>query len=421
MADDRAATLADDARLYWKEEGHLPGGVTRHVEYAKTFTGIDPLFAGIKIVDCDTHFTEPPDLFTARASAKFKDRMPHRRRVGQVDRWFIGDRDFGTMGGNVIGKDANKLLGRLAFPTLDEGAAGSYQVKPRLKAMDDMGVYAQITYQNSGITQAGSLMSLNDNELAVEILKIYNDGNAERQQESGQRLFGLAHLPLWDRAALEAEARRCLDMDIKGFILPDRPERLGLPSFDDAYWSAFFEMCEASGAPLNFHLNSAMDPDALRWASFDFEQSLTVTALMMSIGNAATLANWMVSGLLDRHPKLKIGLIESGVGWVPFALEMLEHQFDETLPKRAAKMERRPWEYFRQNFWVTYWFETLAPQKFLDVLGVDRVLFETDYPHPTSLYPGVQQHLVETLGGHDYAVRKRVLQSNAVELYNLPF
>jgi predicted TIM-barrel fold metal-dependent hydrolase len=164
-----------------------------------------------------------------------------------------------------------------------------------------------------------------------------------------------------------------------------------------------------------------MDPDALRWASFDFEQSLTVTALMMSIGNAATLANWMVSGLLDRHPKLKIGLIESGVGWVPFALEMLEHQFDETLPKRAAKMERRPWEYFRQNFWVTYWFETLAPQKFLDVLGVDRVLFETDYPHPTSLYPGVQQHLVETLGGHDYAVRKRVLQSNAVELYNLPF
>jgi predicted TIM-barrel fold metal-dependent hydrolase len=421
MADDKPIDLAEDARRYWQDEGFSPGGVIREVDYQRSFTGLHPLLAGIKVVDCDTHFTEPPDLFTSRAAAKFKDKVPYHRRVDGVDRWFVGDRNFGSMGGNVIARNNDKLLGRLAYPTLDEGHPGSYQVKPRLRAMDDMGIYAQICYQNSGVTQAGSLMSLGDNELGVEILRIYNDANAERQEESGQRLFGLAHLPLWDKAELEAEARRCIDMDIKGFVLPDRPERLGIPSFDQAYWAPFLEMCEATGTPLNFHLNAAMNPGELMWKSFGFEQTLTVTALMMSIGNAATLANFIVSGLLDTYPKLKIGLIESGMGWVPFAMEMLEHQFDETLPVKARTLDRRPWEYFRQNFWVTYWFEKIGPKLLLETLGADRVLFETDFPHPTSLYPGIQEHLADTLGGYAPEVRKQVLERNAVELYNLPF
>ena len=74
-------------------------------------------------------------------------------------------------------------------------------------------------------------MALGDNDLALTIIKLYNDASAERQKESGQRLFTLGHLPLWDKAAMEAEARRCLDMDIKGFVLPDTPERLKIPSF----------------------------------------------------------------------------------------------------------------------------------------------------------------------------------------------
>jgi predicted TIM-barrel fold metal-dependent hydrolase len=325
------------------------------------------------------------------------------------------------MGGNVIASNHNKLLGRLAFPTIEEGHGSAHDTRLRLQAMDDMGVHAQICYQNSGVTQAGSLMSLGDNDLAVTVIKIYNDAAAERQRESGQRLFTLAHLPLWDQAAMEAEARRCLDLDLKGFVLPDTPERLGLPSFLHDYWTPLLEMCAARGVPINFHLNAAIDPNALTWQGFAFEQTLSVVATMYSIGNAATLGNWIVSGRLDRHPQLKIGLIESGMGWVPFALEALEHQFDEMLPSKSKILQRRPWDYFRDQFWVTYWFEKVAPKLLLNTIGVDKVLFETDFPHPTSLYPGVQEHIVETLGGYDQSVRKKVLQTNAVKLYNLPF
>lgn len=393
----------------------------RKVDYQAASKGLHPSLQGIKIVDCDTHITEAPDLFTSRAPARLKDKVPTVRRIGGVDRWFVGERDFGTLGGNVIDTHNDKLLGRLAFPTLDEGHKSAYDTKQRLQAMDDMGVYAQICYQNSGVTQAGSLMSLGHNDLAVTVIKIYNDAAAERQAESNQRLFTLAHLPIWDKQAMEAEARRCLDMGLKGFVLPDTPERLQIPSYLHDYWTPLLEMCADRGAPINFHLNAAIDPNALTWEGFAFEQTLSVVATMFSIGNAATLGNWIVSGRLDRHPKLKIGLIESGMGWVPFALEALEHQFDEMLPSKSKLLKRRPWEYFRDHFWVTYWFEKVGPKQLLETLGVDKVLFETDFPHPTSLYPGVQQHIVDTLGGYDPSVRKQVLESNAVQLYNLPF
>ena len=144
-------------------------------------------------------------------------------------------------------------------------------------------------------------------------------------------------------------------------------------------------------------------------------------ALAVEIGNAATLGNWMVSGRLDRHPGLKIGLIESGAGWVPFAVEALEHQFDEMLPKFSKILTRRPWQYFRDHFMCTFWFEKVAPKILLETIGVDNVMFETDFPHPTSLYPGVQEHLKDVLGGYDRTIQKKVLQDNAVRMYNLPF
>ena len=423
MAADDANTgraTAADAENYWIMEGFSKGGVIRKVDKSEP-KGLDPSLQGIKIVDCDTHFSEPPDLFTSRAPAKFKDKAPVMRRVDGYDRWFVGDKNFGMSGGNVIRKDKDKLLGRVAFPTMEEGDPGAYQVKPRLQAMDDMGVYAQICFQNGGITQVGSLMALGDDDLALWIMQAFNDGCAERQEESGQRLFSLPNLPMWDKAATEAEARRCIDMGLKGFVLPDKPERLGKPSYSNDYWNPLWEMCEATGTPLNFHLNSAINPGGITWDEFDFEQRLAVASMMFSVGNAANLGNWLVSGVLDRYPKLKIGLIESGLGWVPFVVEMMEHQIDEMMPNAGKKLQKRPWEYFRQNFWVTFWYESIGPKQLLETVGVDRVLFETDYPHPTSLYPGVQAHIVDVLGGYDHSVKKKVLETNAVGLYNLPF
>jgi uncharacterized protein len=417
---------ADDARLYWLDEGRGPGGFIREVDFTANSRGVDPLFAGIKIVDCDTHFTEPKDLWTANAPAGLKDKMPHVRRIDGADQWFVGDRHFGSMGGNVIAKDKNKLLGRLAFQNYDQITAGSYDVNARLQDMDAMGVWAQICFQNGGVTQAGSLVALNDEALAICITQIYNDACADRMKASGGRINCMGTLPYWDKDIMNREMRRIVDLGVKGIVLPDRPERLsegylGTDGKVSPFWEEVFAICNDTGMPLNFHLNAALDPGQAVWDNLGFDQRLPINALIYHVGCAATMSNFMVSGILDKYPNLKIGLIESGMGWVPFWLEAMEHQLDEFRTAENRGLKRRPKEYFKKNFWVSFWFESFAPKHMLEEIGVDRVMFETDFPHPTSLYPGVQDKLVDALGGYDYATRKRVLESNAVELYNLVF
>jgi predicted TIM-barrel fold metal-dependent hydrolase len=415
---------ADDARSYWLDEGRSAGGFIREVDFASNSRGVDPLFNGIKIVDCDTHFTEPKDLWTANAPAGMKDKMPHVRRIDDADRWFVGDKDFGSIGGNVIAKDKNKLLGKLAFRNYDQITAGSYDVKARLEDMDAMGVWAQICFQNGGVTQAGSLAALNDEPLAIAITQIFNDACAERKTQSGGRIYGMGTLPYWDKAIMNAEMRRIVDIGLHGIVLPDRPERLsegylGTDGKINPFWEEVFDICNATGIPLNFHLNASLDANSAIWDNLGFDQRLPIHALLHHIGCAATMSNFMVSGLLDKYPNLKIGLIESGSGWVPFWLEAMEHQLSEFRTAENRGLKLKPKEYFAKHFWVSFWFESYAPKHMLEEIGVDRIMFETDFPHPTSLYPGVQDKLVDVLGEHSYETRKRILETNAVELYNL--
>jgi predicted TIM-barrel fold metal-dependent hydrolase len=431
MANDRSPSSvvkasADDARSYWLDEGRSPGGFIREVDFAANSRGVDPLFAGIKIVDCDTHFTEPKDLWTANAPQGLKDKMPHVRRIDGADQWFVGDKHFGSLGGNVIAKNKNKLLGRLAFQNYDQITPGSYEVAARLEDMDAMGVWAQICFQNGGVTQAGSLVALNDEPLAILITQIFNDACADRMKASGGRINCMGTLPYWDKNIMNKEMRRIVDLGVKGIVLPDRPERLsegyvGSDGNVSPFWQEVFEICNATGMPLNFHLNASLDANSAIWDNLGFDQRLPIHALIHHVGCGATMSNFMVSGILDKYPNLKIGLIESGSGWVPFWLEAMEHQLDEFRTRENRGLKMRPKEYFQKHFWVTFWFESYAPKHMLEEIGVERVLFETDFPHPTSLYPGVQDKLVDLLGGYDYATRKRVLERNAVELYNLPF
>jgi len=214
-------------------------------------------------------------------------------------------------------------------------------------------------------------------------------------------------------------------MGIKGITLPDRPERLsqgylGTDGGINPFWEEVFDTCNSTGLAMTFHLNGSLDAESAMWDNLGFDQRLPMSALIHHIGCATTMSNFMVTGLLDKYEDLKIGLIESGAGWVPFWLEGMEHQLDEFRTMINRGLKKRPKEYFAKNFWVSFWFETVAPTKLLGEIGEDKVMFQTDYPHPTSLYPGVQDKLVSVLGGLSPETRRKVLQDNAATLFDLP-
>ncbi len=378
-----------------------------------------------KVIDNDTHYTEPPDLWTSRAPARYKDKVPHMKTVDGRSLWFVeGDTPWGMLGVTVINNQEGKVRGTLSLATFEEIAEAAYRVKPRLEVMDRMGIHAQIVYPNAGGFGATRFMAISDKELQVECVKIYNDAIAEWQAESNGRLFPQAMLPFWDLPATLKEIRRVTEeLHLTGVTITDRSEAFGLPDYSQPHWDPFWELINDIELPVDFHIGSGVKSLVMSdygWSSFGPQRNLASVATVMYMDNAKMINCFMLSGLFDRYTKLKFVSVESGCGWIPFVLEAAEYQWDELAPDEARGLQKRPKEYFKEHIYATFWFEDFGVKHFIEMLGADNLLFETDFPHPTCLYPESQEHLAQVLARLDPDSRRRVVQDNSVELYQLP-
>lgn len=385
-------------------------------------------FEGFKVIDVDTHLSEPHDLWLSRAPAKFKDRVPQVKLVNGQRAWVIdGDKVIGrgACPNSAILKDGTKPPG-FAFMDyqIEEVHLGASKVKERVEYMDGYGISAQVIYPN--LLGFGGQKAANvDPELRLVSMQLYNDAMADIQRESGDRLFPMALLPWWDIQQSVKEAIRASDMGLRGInINPDphtKTDNNGnlLPALGHPDWDPLWEVCVDRGLPVNFHIGGSEQSidwfGDQAWPSFDDEHKGMLGGAMLFFGNARIMANLILSGVCDRHPKLKFVSVESGIGWVPFLLEALDHQYFEIVTKPT--LQRRPSEYFRTNFYACFWFERRDVAKVIQDVGIDNVLFETDYPHPTCLYPvdGVSA----ALGALGREGIQKVLAGNAEKLYNI--
>ena len=156
------------------------------------------------------------------------------------------------------------------------------------------------------------------------------------------------------------------------------------------------------------------------WQSFGPQRRLAVLATQFYMSNVRIITNLCMSDLFDRYPNVKIVSAESGIGWVPFALEAMEYQLDEmvTDPAEVKLQSRRPTEYFRSNVYVMSWFERSA-MKVLDDIGVDNVMLMTDIPHPTCLFPDTREYFASVTEDLDPVVRRKIVQDNGAKVYGI--
>jgi predicted TIM-barrel fold metal-dependent hydrolase len=400
------------------------------------------------IIDCDAHFTEPPDLWSSRVSASQQDLVPQLLTVDGRTGWFLDGEMWASIGGNTIRQGRQKVLGSHVVQPFEMVDPAAFLVPERLALMDHMGISHQVVYPNGIGFASNHIFAIEDIERRKLILQTYNDFLVDIQEESGGRLLPQAILPIWDMELTVTEMERMLDRGIRGFTLSDKPELLGLPELPQPEYVPMWELFDSTGAVANFHIGAGSrreDMEAIRglryaedphkggarsdpplvadgyWRSFGMQRRLAVSATQMPMSNMRIIANLCASDLFDRYPNLKIVSAESGIGWVPFLLESLEFQLDEmvTDPEEASLQQRRPTEYFRDHIYVMFWFEKLAPATMIEEIGPKNVLVETDVPHPTCLYPGAKEHFEKVLGGLDPDVRRRVLHDNAAELYGI--
>lgn len=400
---------------------------------------------GTTMIDADAHFTEPPDLWSSRAPASLKDRVPAQKTVDGLTAWYIDGQPWASIGGNTIREGHQKVLGYETVQPFEAVDRAAWSVPERLELLDAMGVEAQVVYPNGVGFSSNHLFAIEDLDLRTAVLRMYNDFYVDIQEESGGRLLPQALLPYWDMDLTVQEMTRLLDQGIRGFTLSDKPELLGLPELPEPFFDPMWDLFNESGAVANFHIGSGArreDVESIRstsrqavntggtapkqsqgsfWNHLGRQRRVVVHASLMFMSNCRIVANLLMSDLFDRYTKLKIVSAESGIGWVPFILESLEFLLDEmvTDTEERAKQRRRPTDYFREHIYVMFWFEDVAPVKLIPEIGIKNVMVETDIPHSTSLYPGAMKHFAKVLEDVDEPTRRRVLRDNAAELYEI--
>ena len=387
---------------------------------------LSPLVEGIKIIDIDTHLSEPHDLWTKRAPASMKHLVP---RVAEQDgklTWIIGDgivlSGIGANPVSVIGADGEKsrTLDWFNF-SMDDVHPGCHDIQARMKVMDEANIFAQIVYPNV-LGFGGQNGWAAEEKLRLAATEIYNDAMADMQRESGGRIYPMALLPWWNLERSVAEIRRVHAMGLRGININSDPQNHGLPDLGDRYWDPMWEACVELNMPVNFHIGASESSAAWYgnsfWPSESEQIRFALGSSMMFFSNARVMANIILSGILDRHPGIKFVSVESGLGWIPFLLETIEYQLSENAA--TTQFALTPREYFQRNIYASFWFERRFLAETVRQIGIDNVMFETDFPHPTCLYPNPVEHAAQGLSQLEAGERRKILSENAARLYNIP-
>ena len=381
----------------------------------------------VRVIDADTHLTEPEDLWTARLPARFRDRAPQVRIHPDTNarRWTVGDR-WCSLVGNY------SMAGWREFPpscppSLEEADPACFDAAARLAHMDANRIYAQVLYPNVIAFEGHAFMALPDEELKLACVRTYNDYVVEFASIAPERFVLLSVMPFWDLDASIAELRRCHQMGHRGVLWAATLEKHGLPDFTDRHWDPLYAEAQERGMSINFHVgvgNTAEEiAAAMNREAYDPAYNAARSS-MSFISNARTLGLLLTSGLCDRFPGLDFVSVESGFGYVPFLLDSLDWQWlNADAPKRYPD-RMLPSEYFRRQVYAMFWFESSSLPLLPQYAG--NVMFETDFPHPTCLHPGpgtvapspaeVIKRDTEIVGE---AVMKKVLEENACRVYHI--
>ena len=381
----------------------------------------------VRVIDADTHLTERHDLWTKRAPAAWKDRVPHVTQVDGAATWVVDGAVLGRAGaGGVI--DRQGVKGRsfegLYEWEIDEVHVAAHDPVARVELMDDIGIWAQIIYPGVvGLGGQALAEVVTDVALRTLCVEIFNAASAELQAGSGDRLLPMALLPAWDVEACVREARRAAGAGLRGVNLTSDPQDLGAPDLASPAWDPLWEACSTLGLPVHFHIGASLTTmnyfGTYPWPSHDDDTKLAIGGTLLFIGNARVVVNIICSGMLDRFPELKIVSVESGGGWIPFILEALDYEMDENAPQAKAALSLAPSEYFRRQIYATTWFERRNLASMVDAVGEDNLMFETDFPHPTCLYPDPLKTARENMVGLAPSTQRKILSENATRLYRL--
>jgi len=293
--------------------------------------------------------------------------------------------------------------------------------------MDEEDIYAMVLYPNLGGFGSGGFLRLKEPELMLECVRAYNDFQTDWSSADPNRLLPVTALPFWDVEASVKEIERCAGRNHRAVLFGSRPETFGQPPLAHKHWDPVWAATRDAGLSISFHIGSGDISDiTLDAAEMGPKANFSRGGSLALLDNQNCLANLLFGGVCARFPDLDFVSVESGVGWLQCVLEMFDWQWvNGDVRKEHPEYDLLPSEYFKRQVYGSFWFEKRGVEGALAAFP-DNLMWETDYPHPTSQYPSPNSSAVrpadyaqETLANIPEDTVRKVLQDTPARLYGV--
>jgi len=391
-----------------------------------------------RIISVDDHVVEPPDLWTSRLPAKYHDRCPRVERDSAVFNFEGGEFTYqkGVPGGaecdwwlyDDLVYPFPKLSAASGFETLDVEPVTFDQIRPggwkqadRLADMTANHVDVSLCFPNVLPRFCGqTFLEREDKELALLCVQAYNNWMIDEwcAGDARGRLIPLTLIPLWDPAAAALEVHRCADKGSFAVAFSENPYHLGLPSIHDKdrFWDPFLTACQETDTVVCMHIGSSSKmPTTSPDAPFSVSSTITFANAMGS------MCDYILSGVFVRFPRLRVSYAEGQVGWMPYIIERMDKIWAERGDASfGIDLPEPPSTYIPGHVWGCI-FDDEIGLKNRDVIGMDQICFEVDFPHADSTFPHtleVATRICDAAGLADEEVYK-LMRGNAIECFGL--
>lgn len=381
------------------------------------------------LISCDSHAQLYNDAWTSRMSkAKFGDNIPQLRETTDpahmvrasdtpVERWFVHGKVVGERGTVNCPTAMNDPL-RKTFPQhWEEVPKFVYDPSQRLKALDRDGIDGEVLFPNDPVQSATFFQG--DAEFELACVQAYNDGLSEWREVS-DRYIPLAIIPYLNGIEAAAkEAERAIKKGHRGVVMLAEPSRTrpGLKHFNDPWWDPLWAVCQDHNVPIHWHSGAGLRLSIPRWKGFTPNQGQAMGPAGNFSIQAQFIPNLIFSGVLERFPRLRWVCAETGIGWVNYVLEACDHEW-ERRHLWTQGLVTRPSELFRRQIYVDFWYER-AGIELRHLVGMENIMWESDFPHSTSTFPESRQFVERTLKGVPQIERDQLLYGNALRVYGL--
>ncbi|HWP60138.1 MAG TPA: amidohydrolase family protein [Candidatus Acidoferrales bacterium] len=369
-----------------------------------------------RLLDADSHVSEPLNLWRERLPERFRDKAPRMltEYKGKPGAWWLIEEDREPH--NVIlGFGANKTLEELQQFLQGFSYAGAHRggwdPAQRLKDMDRDGVAGDVLYTTLGFR----MFWIRDADFQRACFQVYNDWLAEFCSYAPARLKGVALISLYDPRQAAADLERCVNDGLAGALIWASPPA-ELPFYSEIY-DPFWAAAQELGVPLSIHEFAGFE--RIYWESTPERRAIAGAVASHEV--ETTFATFILSGILERFPRLRIISAELNCGWLAYFL----YRMDKTFASRgerlrgspfATKLSLKPSDYFHRQMYATFIDDAFGIAH-RDEIGVDNLLWSSDFPHSATFWPHSQEKVAADFAAVGEEDKRKILRDNTAQLY----